>query len=329
MGLSHASIIGAHHYKEELHVCDTNKLVQSGLKKYSSGTVFHNDYKKMLASTNLDAVLVATPTSLHFPIVSECIAKNIPVFCEKPFCLSPTKSAELATKSEELGTVTQVGYHNNFLGTFTEMKRLLNQNIIGDLFHFTGESNGPVVLRKKKKTWRTSSKEGGGCLSDYAAHVVNLLQVTLGKVQSVKGSILKKLWSEDVEDAVYSNLFLENGLSGSISVNWSDETFRKMSTSITVQGTLGKIICDATELKIYLNKSNSHEGLEQGWNIKYLTELTPPVWFNLRGEEYSSQIDHFLKNAKNSTQNSVNSFREAAETNETLSKIRNDSETIL
>ena len=132
---------------------------------------------------------------------------------------------------------------------------------------------------------------------------------------------------EDVEDAVYSNLFLENGLSGSISVNWSDETFRKMSTSIIVQGTLGKIICDATELKIYLNKSNSHEGLEQGWNIKYLTELTPPVWFILRGEEYSSQIDHFLKNAKNSTQNSVNSFREAAETNETLSKIRNDSET--
>ena len=56
-------------------------------------------------------------------------------------------------------------------------------------------------------------------------------------------------------------LKLKNGLTGTLLVNWSDETYRKMSTTLTVMGKKGKIICDATEIKIYfrnlLNRKNS------------------------------------------------------------------------
>ncbi len=33
------------------------------------------------------------------------------------------------------------------------------------------------------------------------------------------------------------------------------------------------------------------EGYQTGWNVRYTTELTEPVWFYLRGEEYSAQLD--------------------------------------
>jgi len=43
-------------------------------------------------------------------------------------------------------------------------------------------------------------------------------------------------FSKEVEDAVYSNLTLHNGLSGRLGVNWSDETYCEMATQITIFG---------------------------------------------------------------------------------------------
>ena len=48
------------------------------------------------------------------------------------------------------------------------------QNVLGELVHFTGEAYGPVVTKEKVGTWRSKPEEGGGCLYDYASHVINL-----------------------------------------------------------------------------------------------------------------------------------------------------------
>ena len=113
---------------------------------------------------------------------------------------------------------------------------------MGQIYHFVGEAYGPVVVKRKEGTWRSDSSEGGGCLFDYASHVINLIEFILGDIQDVSGVMLKKVYSSGVEDAVYAGLYLENGISGMLSVNWSDETYRKMSTQLTIMGTEGKII---------------------------------------------------------------------------------------
>ena len=65
-----------------------------------------------------------------------------------------------------------------------------------------------------------------------------------------------------------------------------------MTTRITVWGTAGRIFADRQECQVYLRDGAvAPEGYEQGWNVSYTTELTEPVWFYLRGEEYSAQID--------------------------------------
>jgi predicted dehydrogenase len=160
-------------------------------------------------------------------------------------------------------------------------------------------------------------------LFDYASHVINLIEYILGSIKSVDGTQLKKVYSKEVEDAVYSGLFLENGISGNLSVNWSDETYRKMSTQLSVLGTEGKIISDAQELKIYVKKENKKYGLEKGWNIKYITDLTDPVEFYLRGEEYSAQIDHFAKCIREGKTVNRNSFESALQTDLVIEMLKN------
>ena len=109
-----------------------------------------------------------------------------------------------------------------------------------------------------------------------------------------------------------------------LSVNWSDDTYRKMSTSVTVIGTKGKVISDANELKAYF-KDSLPNGYSKGWNVKYITELTEEVDFYLRGEEYSAQIDYFVKAALGKVPNTINTFESALNTDRAISIIKHSS----
>ena len=125
----------------------------------------------------------------------------------------------------------------------------------------------------------------------------------------------------DANHALDRGLALQNGISGVLSINWSDETYRKMSTSLTVIGKKGKIICDATEIKIYLKEENKREHLEKGWTIRSIAEYAIPVNYYLRGEEYSAQIDNFIDCIKSGKQSTINTFEQAQYTDRVIEMI--------
>lgn len=325
MGISHCSILGAHPDVELAGVCDASTFHLMVLEKYSPFPCF-SDYKKMLKECALDCLFIATPTRLHAEMAQHAMDQGVHLFLEKPLCLNMEEGRALADKARARGIITQVGYHNRFIGTFRETRRLLEKGVLGEVYHFLGEAYGPVVLREKGGTWRSSQAEGGGCLYDYATHVINLLNFYFGMPTGVGGTVLQRIHSQGVDDAVYSTLFYAKGLSGQISVNWSDESHRKMSTQITILGKGGKIVCDAQELKIFLSRDCPEEGLRKGWNIKWLTELSPEVGFFLRGEEYSAQVDHFIQCVKERRPDHVHSVEAALETNAVVEMLQKDSQ---
>jgi predicted dehydrogenase len=320
MGISHAAIVGAHPDVDLVAVCDTSTFMLDAFKKLSPTKVY-TDYKEMMDKEALDVVFIATPTRFHYPIAKYAMEKNIHVYCEKPFTLHVSEGEELVQLAAEKRLVNQVGYHNNFIGTFRELKRLLKANVLGDVVHFLGEAYGPVVVKEKGGTWRSKPEEGGGCLYDYASHVLNLIQEIIGRPVYASGSQMKSIYSKGVEDAVYCSLKLNNGITGQLSVNWSDETYRKMSTSLTVIGKNGKIVCDATEIKVFLKEENKKEGFEKGWNIRYITDFAIPVNFYLRGEEYSAEIDNFVDCVLKRKQSEYNTFEQGLYTDKVAEMI--------
>jgi predicted dehydrogenase len=320
MGLSHAAIVGAHPQVDMVAVCDTSSLILDAFKKFTQVHTY-TDYQEMIVKENPDFVLVATPTRFHYPMVKYALENGKHVYCEKPFSLHAYEGEELVKLAESKGLVNQVGYHNHFIGTFRELKRLLKAGVLGEIVHFTGEAYGPVVTKEKGSTWRSKPEEGGGCLYDYASHVLNLIQEIIGRPVAVSGSQLKSIYSKGVEDAVYCSLQLENKVTGQLAVNWSDETYRKMSTSLTVIGKNGKIICDATEIKIYLKEPVKKANLDKGWTTKYITDFAIPVDFYLRGEEYSAQIDNFVDCIIHRKQSAYNTFEQGLYTDKVVEMI--------
>ena len=186
MGLSHAAIVGAHPDVDLVSVCDTSALVLDVFKKFTKVKTF-SDYEKMIDNDPLDFVVVATPTKYHYPMVKYALEKGLHVFCEKPFSLTTEQGNELVKLAAEKKIVNQVGFHNHFIGTFRELRRLLDKGIMGHLF-ISREKLMARLSPKKRDTWRSVPEEGGGCLYDYASHVINLIQEVIGRPEKIYGT---------------------------------------------------------------------------------------------------------------------------------------------
>jgi predicted dehydrogenase len=317
MGISHYAIVHAHRDASVVAVCDTSGYVLSILKKYT-GVAIYDDFEKMIDQAGLDAILVATPTATHFPCAKHALERNLHVFVEKPLTLSARESRELSDLAVQRKRVNQVGFHNRFIGTFQEARRLVRGGALGVVTHLHGSAFGQVVVKDQTSTWRSKKAEGGGCLHDYSCHVVDLMNFISGPPASVRGARMQTIFSKDVEDAVYAIFTYADGMSGLLETNWSDETFRKMSTTITAYGTKGKLVADRQELKLHLRSGCGFETYEEGWSTRYITELQKPVDFYLRGEEYSAQIDAFVRAIESNDLSHENSFASAYETDRTL-----------
>ncbi|MGM7667950.1 Gfo/Idh/MocA family protein [Microbacterium sp. A93] len=326
MGLSHLAIVRALHDVELVGVVDSTDYLLDVLNKYTGASTF-STLEKMLTEAQPEAIIIATPTGSHASLVRSALERGVHVFCEKPLTLSATESAELVALAAEKELVAQVGYHNRFIATFQEVKRLLDQNAIGRVTHVLAEAYGPVVLKAKGSTWRSKRTSGGGCLYDYAAHPLDLMHWYLGAPDRVRGSVLNSIFSADTDDEVYSTLDYADGLSVQLSVNWSDESYRKMSTSVTMSGSQGRIIADRQEIRVYLREgADIPDGYRAGWNIKYTTELTEQVSFYLRGEEYSAQLETFIAAVlAGEIEARQNSFASAAQTDRVIEWILEDS----
>jgi predicted dehydrogenase len=327
MGLSHHAIFNAHPDVQIAGVCDSAKYVLSVLGKYTEVETY-TDFERMLDDASLDAVVIATPSSAHTQMVAAALDRGLHVFCEKPLTLSPVETARLTEQSSERQLTTQVGYHNRFIAAFAEVKALLDAGALGTVNHVLGEAYGPVILKSQGRTWRTRSDQGGGCLYDYAAHVINLINWYCGAPSGVGGSVLPSVFSRDTDDAVFSTLYFPGDVTGQVSVNWSDESYRKMTTKVTIWGTNGRIYADRQEIQVYLrDASGAPEGYRAGWNVRYTTELTKPVWFYLRGEEYSEQVDAFVKRVRAGAVDGINDFASAALTDQTIAMMVGDAKT--
>jgi predicted dehydrogenase len=195
MGISHLAIIGAHAGVEVAAVCDGSEYVVDVLAKYT-GVRTYTDYARMLDEVPLDAVILATPSRAHVEMVRAALTKGVHVFCEKPFTLDWREARDLANLAADKQLVNQVGYHCRFIGAFQEIKRLIDAGVIGKISHVLAEAYGPVILKPSGSTWRSQKSEGGGCLYDYAAHPINLVNWYFGMPKLVQGAALKRIYHD-------------------------------------------------------------------------------------------------------------------------------------
>ena len=278
----------------------------------------------MIEQSSLDFVIISTPTDSHAEIIRFALDHGLHIFTEKPLAMTPQESIEIVKKLEDKNIVNQVGYVNRFNEVFMEIKKLLQQGIIGEIKNFTSEMYGATVLKSEGSSWRSKHQSGGGCMYEFASHCVDLVIFLLGKPEKVAGSVLKSIYSSSVEDMVTSTLIYKGDVSGTITVNWSDESYRKPANILTFFGTQGKIVADKHAYKLFLKNDNPIEGFNKGWNTRYITDFSKSVRVYLRGNEFTRQLDSLVESILKSDYNNYAGFDEAYQTDLLMDKIRVD-----
>ena len=324
MGITHFSILNSHDSVEIVAICDSSKTLLNILGKYKKLNTYV-DYHDMFEKEELDFVIVSTPSSSHAEVIKKAIDIKKHTFTEKPFTLTPEEGKDILEHLKGKDIVNQVGYVNRFNEVFMEVKMLIGAGLIGEVKNFSSEMYGPTVLKDTKENWRGKRKMGGGCMYEFASHCIDLAVYLIGPPEKVAGSIMQSIYSSGVDDLVISNFVYDSGCSGSIVVNWSDETYRKPTNIVKIFGTKGKIIADKHMYKVYLKEPNSDNGLNDGWNTRYITDFAKSVRFYVRGNEFTRQLDYFIDCITERRFENISSFEEAHKTDVIMERIRQDS----
>jgi scyllo-inositol 2-dehydrogenase (NADP+) len=322
MGITHYAILRTHPGVAITAACDPTKFVLRTFERFSDLSL-HETHTALLAKEPLDFVIVSTPTASHAEIVEEAIARGMHVFVEKPLATSVADGARLVAAAAEKRRVNQVGYFLRFNPVLREVRRLLAAGAVGRVVHYKNEMYGRAVVRTSKAGWRADKKMGGGCMLDFASHCLDLSDFLFGPVKKVGGSVLKKIYSEDVEDTAYASVAHADGVTGNVLVTWSDDSYRRPFNRIEVLGTDGRLVADRQEFRVYRRREAPELGLSRGWSVKYLPQLEHGVRYSLRGADFTLQLDHFVECARTGAATDC-TFADALRTDRVIDMIRED-----
>lgn len=315
MGITHYSIINTHPAVEMTAIADTSSMMLGMIKKYLPGTKMFEDYKDLLNSGLVDAVIVCTPSVMHYEVCKVAVEKGISVFCEKPFTTSPEQARKLADLFEQKGLVNQVGYVYRFDVVFNKVKEMLVHKLIGKVCHVNVQFLSSTISKTQpEKGWRSKRENGGGATYEMGSHVIDLMEYFFGKPQRIVGTLMNQVYSEAVEDISEAQIVYEGGVSANIHVNWSDYTYRKPMLKMDIHGTKGKIQADLYGYRLYLREENREHGLPEGWTSVPMNMIPDTCPFYVRGTSFTKQLYEFADAVLASRKSSGCAFREAVDT---------------
>jgi predicted dehydrogenase len=133
-------------------------------------------YEQLLAHGEIDAVVLATPHSMHCEQIVAAAKAGKHVFVEKPLGVD-AKSAEQAVAACAQRKVTlAVGYNWRFQPALQEAKHMLDDGHLGTLLHIEGNFSGPSAYRFAREHWRHDRDEvPAGGMTGRGVHVVDAM----------------------------------------------------------------------------------------------------------------------------------------------------------
>jgi predicted dehydrogenase len=144
-----------------------------------------------LSLPGVDLVSVATPPHTHMEIVFAAIAAGKHVVCEKPFARNLEEARRMLEAAEKAGIVHMLGTEFRWSTGQAHATRAIHEGVIGDPKLATFILNVSVLADPAGEVpaWWSDQGEGGGWLGAFASHVVDQLQVTLGRFSGVSASL--------------------------------------------------------------------------------------------------------------------------------------------
>ena len=246
-------------------VCDLNKVkINNLLKKTKNKNVAtFTDYKEMLKSGLIDAVLVETPHYSHPEIVIDCLNSGLNVICDKPAGVYAKQVKEMNNVAKKTNVHFAMMFNQRTNCVYRKMREIIKNGELGELQRVNWVITNWYRTQSyyDSGSWRaTWAGEGGGVLINQCPHQLDLIQWVVGELPvKVNGFCKYGKWHDvEVEDEVTAYFEYKNGATGTF-ITTTGET--PGTNRFEVSGSKGKLVCDGetNELIFIKNKEDSIE----------------------------------------------------------------------
>lgn len=291
IGFGRMGKIYARTIAEDVEDARLHAIVDSGEEARAAARAFDNphvlkDSRKLWTLSELDAVIIATPTHTHKSLVATAAREGKAIFCEKPLTLSREDTNEVLSLVREAGVPLQVGFMRRFDQPYQRLYQVINSGRIGR----------PIMFKSIGRDAQCPDPEfadpahSGGLILDMGIHDFDLARWLMDdEVErvSAEGSLLvcDELQTVDDFDNSVINLVFEEGALGSVEVSRNCTYGYDIRTEVLgtdgvaqVRGNLGGDPAKSFALSVGDGEASSDS---------YLTERF--------GEAYRAQIHHFVE----------------------------------
>lgn len=169
-------------------VCDIRQeQIDLAVKTIGTNPKTFKDYRELLASKDVDAVLVTVPLYMHYPIAKDALQAGKHVFCEKSLVHKPEEIGLLRSLAAEHPKQTlQVGLQRRYSKFYQAVKDMVDKGVLGDVKHIHCQwhrnmVNKPSSLwtmkpggRNNVANWRLFREFSGGLVAELTSHQVDI-----------------------------------------------------------------------------------------------------------------------------------------------------------
>lgn len=161
----------------------------------------------VLMRTDVELVVVTTPSSLHFDMAKKALEAGKHVVVEKPMVPTLQEAEELTACAKEQNVMLSVYQNRRYDGNFLTIQKLMDSGRLGDvsLYEAHFDRFEPVVANG----WREENKPASGILYDLGAHLIDQALLLFGMPDSVTADVQKQRPNAVVDD--YFHLILAYG----------------------------------------------------------------------------------------------------------------------
>ena len=225
MGQNHVRLLSANPGASLVAVADA---VPSTLETVAAQTGAQGfpDALAMLDEAQLDALVVATPTTAHAPIALAAIDRGVPVLVEKPLAANVDEGLQILAAARRRGVPVQVGHIERFNPAVLELDRRLRQGWLSSVYSISSRRAGPFPARIRDV----------GVTVDLATHDVDILSwIARERPVRVYAETARRIHT-DHEDLLYGLLHFDSGTTGFVDVNWLTPSKRRQLHVVGQEG---------------------------------------------------------------------------------------------
>ena len=174
-----------------------------------------DSFDTLLADKGIDAVVLATPHSLHAAqtIAAAKVGKH--VFCEKPFALHKADAEAAVAATHDAGVTLGLGYNRRFHPEMTKLRQQIQSGELGTVLHFEATMTFPNALFLKPEAWRADKEETPcGGLTPMGVHAIDGMIDLGGEIEQVYCQSFHRVVPVDSDDTTSMLFRMKNGASG-------------------------------------------------------------------------------------------------------------------